>query len=413
MRLKAVRRKRPLILASLVVTFWIPSLALDSPATPPGGFTFTGTWDCSGSFVRSGKVHRSTYAGRNLPGDTWVELTETDIEPKGYVGHYLIGYDTSKKQVVELDANNAGYAVYTSPGWQDRSLTLTSTETVSYSVPSNRFVFETKSVDTFSVTWETNGGSGWMASDRLNCQRAGDAQELSSSLGLQPHVQPGQKLGNVFSRAIAYKADGVDDVVRRVSGTAEYVVSESSADEIAVDGTFLYDGRPEAKGKTEFKDQGRVSCWDGKCATATDASGLLYNAGVWGSPPSSLRKGTSWEVVIAEPWELGPAGKETVTVLALDPAEHSVTLQREGTGEGFFDNDAKQVHLTKDGKSYTADVSPGRAQWRGFTTFREGVVISDELLVERPVTLTSKELGSIAGMERQYILLNAMPLVAR
>jgi hypothetical protein len=29
------------------------------------------------------------------------------------------------------------------------------------------------------------------------------------------------------------------------------------------------------------------------------------------------------------------------------------------------------------------------------------------------VTLASKELGSIAGMERQYILLNAMPLVAR
>lgn len=147
--------------------------------------------------------------------------------------------------------------------------------------------------------------------------------------------------------------------------------------------------------------------------TATDASGLLYNAGVWGSPPSSLRKGTSWDVVIAEPWELGPAGKETVTVLALDPAEHTVTLRREGSGDGFFDNDAKQVHLTKDGKNYTADVSPGRAQWRGYTTFREGIVISDELLVERPVTLTSKELGSMAGTERQYILLNAMPVLAR
>jgi hypothetical protein len=149
------------------------------------------------------------------------------------------------------------------------------------------------------------------------------------------------------------------------------------------------------------------------CTTATDASGLLYNAEIWSLPPNSLRKGTSWDVVIAEPWELGPAGKETVTVLALDVAEHSVTLQREGSGEGFFDNDSKQVHLTKDGKSYVADVSPGRSRWRGYTTFREGIVMSDELLVERPVTLTSKELGSIAGTERQYILLNAMPLVAR
>lgn len=222
-----MRFKVSLILASLVIT-WIPSLALDSPPTPPGGFTFTGTWDCNGSFVRSGKVHRSTYAGRNVERDSWVELTETDIEPKGYIGHYLIGYDAGKKQVVELDANNAGYAVYTSPGWQDRSLTLTSTQTVSYSVPSNRFVFEAKAADNFSVTWETNDGSGWKASDRLNCQRMADATELPSSLGLEPHLQPGQKLGNVFSRAIAYKAEGVDDVVRRVSGTAEYVVSESS-----------------------------------------------------------------------------------------------------------------------------------------------------------------------------------------
>jgi hypothetical protein len=405
-----MQSERCLIFVSLVITFCIPCFAADSPITPPDGFSFTGAWNCSGSFPQSGKVHRSAYVGKSVAGDDWIELVETDIEPKGYVGHYLIGYDASKKQIVELDANNAGYAIYASPGWQDRSLILTGTETVSYLAPKNRFVFEVKAADAFDVTWETNGGSGWVASDRLNCQRAGDADELPSSVYLQPHVQPGQKISNVFSRAVAYKAAGVDDVVRRVSGTAEYVVSQSSPEEIVVDGTFVYDGKPEAKGKTEFKDQGRVSCWEGKCATATDASGLLYNAGIWGVAPNSLRKGKRWEVVIAEPWELGPAGKETVTVLAVDATEHSVTLQREGSGEGFFDNDAKQVHLTKDGKSYIADVSPGRSRWKGYTTFREGIVMSDELLVERPVTLSSKELGSLAGTERQYILLNAMPI---
>jgi hypothetical protein len=206
--------------------------------------------------------------------------------------------------------------------------------------------------------------------------------------------------------------EGVDDVVRRVSGTAEYTVRESSPARIALDGKFLYDGQPEAKGKTEIKDQGRVSCWEGKCAVATDASGLLYNAGIWGSPPSSLRKGTSWEVAIAEPWELGPAGHETVTVVAVDAAGHSVTLQREGSGEGLFDNDAKQVRVTKDGKNYVADLSPGKAHWIGYATFREGIITSDELLVERPVTLASKELGNLAGTEREYILLNEMPTEA-
>jgi hypothetical protein len=163
-----------LISISLLFTFCFPSLAADSPANPPGGFTFNGTWDCSGNFVRSGKPHRSTYVGRSVAGDNWTELIPTDIDPKGYVGHYLIGYDAAKKLVVELDANNAGYAIYTSPGWQDRSLILTMTDIVSYSVPKNRFVFETKSGNTFSVTWETDSGSGWAASDRLNCQRATD-----------------------------------------------------------------------------------------------------------------------------------------------------------------------------------------------------------------------------------------------
>ncbi|MGZ7072625.1 MAG: hypothetical protein ACXVKL_09310, partial [Candidatus Angelobacter sp.] len=68
-----------------------------------------------------------------------------------------------------------------------------------------------------------------------------------------------------------------------------------------------------------------------------------------------------------------------------------------------------QIHITKAGKSYLVDVAPGKAHWIGYTTFREGVVISDELLVDRSVTLSSKELASITTSQREYILLNAMP----
>ena len=231
----------------------------------------------------------------------------------------------------------------------------------------------------------------------------------SSSLYLQPRVQLGQKLGNIFSRTTAYKADNIDDTVRRISGTADYVVTESSPERIIVGGVFQYDGRPESKGKTEIKDHGRVLCWEGNCAAAVDASGLLYNPNLWGVPPGLLRKGTQWPVVITQPWELGPPGNETVTVISLDPADHTVTLQREGTGNGFFDNDARQLHLTRNGNTYIADVFPGASHWIGYATFREGLVISDELLVERPVILSSKELGTVKGTERQYILLNAMP----
>jgi len=96
-------------------------------------------------------------------------------------------------------------------------------------------------------------------------------------------------------------------------------------------------------------------------------------------------------------------------VISVDTANHSITLRREGRGEGFFADDKKQIPIVKNGTTYTVDVVPGSAHWDGYTTFREGVVISDELLVERPVTLSSAEVGKIPASEREYILLNAMP----
>jgi hypothetical protein len=54
-------------------------------------------------------------------------------------------------------------------------------------------------------------------------------------------------------------------------------------------------------------------------------------------------------------------------------------------------------------------VLPGRSHWSGYTTFRAGIVVSDELLVERAVTLVSDKLGRVAGQEREYILLDAAP----
>jgi len=65
--------------------------------------------------------------------------------------------------------------------------------------------------------------------------------------------------------------------------------------------------------------------------------------------------------------------------------------------------------LVKDKKTYTVEVAAGRAKWDGYTMFRRGVILSDVLFVERPVTTTSKDLGQSSGMERQYILLNSAP----
>ena len=58
---------------------------------PPAGFSFAGYWQCSGSFAGSGREHRSVYHGESSADGKWVDLTETDIEPKGYVGPLRAG----------------------------------------------------------------------------------------------------------------------------------------------------------------------------------------------------------------------------------------------------------------------------------------------------------------------------------
>jgi len=229
---------------------------------------------------------------------------------------------------------------------------------------------------------------------------------------LTPAFQAGASLGNVFSRTIAIHAPGFDDAVRRVSGTAVYRVTDAAATRPRLRIDYDYDGRPAGSGTVELPDGGAINCFNGQCAPNTDASGLAYNPRLWGRPPATLRVGQRWTVDIAGPWELGPAGRQTVTVLALDPASRTVTLQREGTGDGAWLGDAPTLTLTRAGRSYQVTRQAGRAHWYGYATFRDGIVLSDELISTRPVTLASPQLGRIEATERQYILLNAMPVKA-
>lgn len=229
---------------------------------------------------------------------------------------------------------------------------------------------------------------------------------------LTPVFHKGAQLDNVFSRTIAYRAAGYDDNVRRVSGSASYTVLEGSTTQPRLRIDYRYDGLQQGSGTVEFRDHGATSCFNGKCAPNTDASGLAWNPRLWGTPPAALRVGQSWNVDIAAPWELGPAGTQKVTVIALDPASQRITLLREGSGDGAYLGDKLETKLTRDGQTWPVTVQPGRSHWYGYTTFRAGVVVSDELMVERPVTLVSDKLGRIAASQREYILLDAMPVAA-
>lgn len=227
---------------------------------------------------------------------------------------------------------------------------------------------------------------------------------------LTPAFRAGASFGNVFSRTIDVQAPGFDEAVRRISGTATYRVTDAASTPARLRIDYRYDGRPAGSGTVALPDGGASNCYDGKCAPNTDASGLAYNPRLWGTPPATLKLGQHWTVAIAAPWELGPAGRQTVTVVALDPASRTVTLEREGGGEGAWLDEKPQVTLTRAGHPYAMTRQAGRTHWRGCTTFRDGIVLSDELVSTRPLTLVSPQLGRIAAAERQYILLNAMPV---
>jgi hypothetical protein len=240
--------------------------------------------------------------------------------------------------------------------------------------------------------------------------RAADRnRHLDSSGFLRPAPVSGQVFSQVFSRTISTRVEGFDWIARRISGTGSYRLSGVSNDQFAFESKFLYDGKPSASGVTNITRDGGESCWEDKCGPTTDASGLFFNSLLWGTPPKQIGVGTSWHTKLLIPWELGPVGEQEVTVTALDASTGSVTLLRRGNGEGFFNGEAAQIKLTKDGKEYVMDSKPGKARWSGYTTIARGIIISDELLVERTLSLSSKELGEKTGFQRQYILLSQMP----
>jgi hypothetical protein len=138
---------------------------------PPDGFSFAGYWQCSGSFVDSGRNHRSVYHGESSADGKWVDLTETDIEPKGYVGRYELGMDASQDKLVFINMNSSGYGVFDSPGWDGHTLTVTSTDVLHYSsaAPKNRFLYTVRDPQHFDVEWQIQKSGAWAAGDVQHC----------------------------------------------------------------------------------------------------------------------------------------------------------------------------------------------------------------------------------------------------
>lgn len=241
-------------------------------------------------------------------------------------------------------------------------------------------------------------------------QKCGNAQDYFS-----PIVKPGQQINNLFSRTISYrpiKPDSFQEIVVRDSSTVAYTILGLKPDGIELKFNYRSDGIADSTAiKGNIRQQGRSWCGaDDKCNEMTDASGLLYNSAIWGNKTGAIQVGDSWDVTIPVPWEFGASGSvQKVTVQSCDSVNKMIRLKREGSSNGAFALDRKELSITKDGKKYHASIIPGHAEWSGYTIFQKGVIISDELLVRRSDLVKVDEFGEIPTEERQYMLLNLMP----
>ena len=168
-----------LLKLALLVAFSAPNALAQSSASPsilPQNFAFAGSFDCVGAFG-NGKTHKTVFTASTILNNTWIELTEQDVEPAtGYLAKYLIGYDPQTKHFIEFDANNFGAAAYSGEsGWQNNTLTLTSAVTADTkaSYAANRFAYTITAPDTFTVTWQISRTAAldWHTADHFTCKR--------------------------------------------------------------------------------------------------------------------------------------------------------------------------------------------------------------------------------------------------
>jgi hypothetical protein len=190
------------ILAMVLTVSLGQALRQPSPLEAPDGFSFAGYWQCSGIFSGGGRQHRSIYHGESSADGKWV-LTETDIDPQGYVGRYELGTDAGHAKLVFIDMNSSGYAIFESPGWDGHTLTVTSTDDLHYSsaAPKNRFLYTVNDPQHFDVEWQYQKAGVWAAGDVLHCS----TQAPRLTVDYAPYVHNGGVLDAIVRAFVESK----------------------------------------------------------------------------------------------------------------------------------------------------------------------------------------------------------------
>jgi hypothetical protein len=235
------------------------------------------------------------------------------------------------------------------------------------------------------------------------------ADQAKADPYLTPQLQKGQVFADVFSKAVEVRGEGFDPYTGRFSGTGAYKVLDPDPSKPTFDARSPAFDKPGYHAVATLADGGRDWCErGGKCDVNRQTSGPIFNPLLWGMPAGELKVGQTWQVAVTEPWEIGPPGSETVHVVSLDAADGAVTLEREGSGSGKSQDDERKLAIVVKGVKQEATVLAGAATWSGLTTIQRGLIMNDEILIRRTVTLQT-DVGTFSGEETVYTLLNLMP----
>lgn len=235
-----------------------------------------------------------------------------------------------------------------------------------------------------------------------------------SALYFASAPKAGDKYYDVFCNIDSIEGMGFDKYVKATGGsTLDTVVS---ADDLQVEfrEEYILDALMRGSDQFELRDGGKTICANGKCRANTSTSSVLFNPLVWGDIPKAVRVGTTWTAAVASPWEIGPAGTETVHVIQIDRANGTIVLERQGSGAGPTNDDLtrKPPIILKDGKPLNVTLTPGATTWTGYTIVRRGVTVSEVIKSERDVTLKTDSGETLTGHERNYTLYNLAPLAS-
>lgn len=128
-----------------------------------------GSWEGSGSFVRTKAPLASTTTIEKIIGGDALRMRHSEKPPHKFVYDALISNDSVTGDLVLLMASNntGGARVFRSSGWQNKRLVFTADKMLQSWFAPERLSFERLDADSFKVTYEMSLDAGvtWRTGD--------------------------------------------------------------------------------------------------------------------------------------------------------------------------------------------------------------------------------------------------------